>query len=230
MNRPAKRITLYTPKVWGLFVLLLCAACASRGPSDNPIVQGLTWFTYAAGSDIRNRCRAGGTDEYRFIYNGQYDRHLRAYDLAVQPDGSAQLLARSRGARGNLARFGLENPLGPWALEERRTTLDGNTVGQLLAALAGDAAAVPPANGQRLNSYEFYWLVSQCKAGAFSLAAFVHPRVNHRDLAFPSALLAQDTTTVPFREARSFEGGRRDSFQLHINRAGDGLAGPVLAL
>ena len=49
------------------------------------------------------------------------------------------------------------------------------------------------------------------------------------ELAFPEELLALDETGVPFRTAQPFEGGRQDSFQLHINRKGDGLAGPAFA-
>ncbi len=229
MNGPAYRIAIRLPKWWGVVAVLACTACASQGPSGNPIVQGLSWFTYASGADVRDRCTAGSPDTYRFVYNGQYERHLRAYDLSVKPDGSSEILARARGTRGNLARFQLNNPLGPWALEEQRATIDRETTDGLLAALAVDATAVPPAGGQRLNSYEFYWLVSACRQGQFGLAAFVHPRVNHQGLTFPAQLLAVDATSVPFRKARAFEGGRRDSFQLKINRAGDGLAGPVVA-
>ncbi len=210
---------------WPLLGLLLSTACASSGPVDNPTSQRLTWFTYAAGTDIRDRCRAGAPDQYRFIYNGQYERQVRAYDIQVLPEGGAELLARARGGQGNLARFSLNNPLGPWALEERRSELSPNDIAALLAALDRDTAVAPTAAGQRLNSLDFYWLVSQCRGGAFRLDAFVHPRVNHASLSFPSELLALDSTGVPFREARQFEGGRRNSFQLHINQTGNGLVG-----
>ena len=223
--RLARRICL----CWSAIGLFLLAACASSGPVGDPLGQSLTWFAYAAGTDIRDRCRAGTPDAYRFVYNGQYERQIRAYDLQVRSDGGAELLVRARGRQGNLARFGLNNPLAPWALEERRSVLSPADLAALLSAVDRDAAAAPRAAGQRLNSYEFYWLVSRCRRGAFRLDAFLHPRVTLGNLAFPAELLARDQTGVPFRAAQPFEGGRRNSFQLHINRTGDGLAGPIVA-
>ncbi len=223
--RLARRVLVGWPAI-GLFLL---AACASSGPVDNPLGQSLTWFTYAAGTDIRDRCRAAAPDEYRFVYNGQYERQIRAYDLQAQPDGGAELLARARERQGNLARFGLNDPLGPWALEEHRSVLSPADLLSLKTAVDRDSAAAPPAAGQRLNSFDFYWLVSQCRGGVFRLDAFLHPRVAHGDLGFPAELLALDGTDVPFRPAQPFEGGKQDSFQLHINRTGDGLVGPVIA-
>ena len=35
------------------------AACASRGPVDNAVVRSLTWFNYAAGTDIKAACGPG---------------------------------------------------------------------------------------------------------------------------------------------------------------------------
>lgn len=229
MYLPTIRSARRVPVGWSAIGLFLLAACASSGPVGDPLGQSLTWFTYAAGTDIRGRCRAGAPDEYRFVYNGQYERQVRAYDLQTRPGGGAELLARARGRQGNLGRFGLNKPLGPWALEERRSVLSAADLAELVAAVEQDTAVAPSAAGQRLNSYDFYWLVSRCRRGAFRLDAFLHPRVALANLAFPVKLLALDATGVPFRVAQPFEGGKRDSFQLHINRQGDGLAGPVIA-
>ena len=208
---------------WFAVGILVLAGCASVGPVRDPFAQRLTWFTYAAGSDIRDRCEPGSPDEYRFLYNGQYERQVRAYDLQARLDGGADLLVRARRAPGDLNRLRLDDPLGPWALAARRTTMTAAELADLTAALEQDAVAVPAAAGQRLNSYEFYWLVSRCRAGTFRLDAFRHLSVDHGSLTFPNRLLAHDTTGIPFRAARQFEGGRRNSFQLLINRAGDGV-------
>ena len=229
MYLPSIRFARRVRVGWSAISLFLLAACASSGPAGNPLGQSLTWFTYAAGTDIRGRCRTGAPDEYRFVYNGQYEHQIRAYDLQARPDGGAELLARARGRQGDLGRFGLNDPLGPWALEQRRSVLSAADLAALVAALDRDAAVTPPAGGQRLNSYEFYWLVSRCRRGAFRLDAFLHPRMALANLAFPAELLALDGTGVPFRLAQPFEGGKQDSFQLHINRRGDGLAGPLIA-
>ncbi len=216
---------------WPLSGLLLAAlaACATSGPVDNPIAQRLTWFTYAVGADIRSACTATAPAQYRFVYNGQYERQLRAYDLSLGPGSGGELLARARGRRGDLRRFALDDPFGPWALTGSRRQVSAAEIQALTAALERDATAAPAAAGQRLNSYEFYWLVSRCLGGVFDLQAFVDPRVPHAALAFPTVLLRLDDTGVEFRPARRFEGQREDAFQLHINRDGTGLVGSIVA-
>ncbi len=200
------------------------SACTAAGPIDNPIAGNLTYFSYAAGSDLRASC-AAGVDTYRFIYNGRWRSQLRQYDLVVPSAGPAELRAAARGTAGNLANFSLSEPLGPWQLTAESTLVDPSRTAPLLAALAADAAAAPAAPGQRLNSNEFYWLVAACRAGVFTLTPFNDRRIGHDTLIFPEIMLGLDTTGVPFRAARFVEGGGGDTFQLRINAAGNGLVG-----
>src|SRR5512139_345108 len=62
---------------------------------DNPVERKFTWFSYLDAADIRNSCAAGGPDQYRLVYNGQYDNHVRTYEVTSTP--SRQIVARARG-------------------------------------------------------------------------------------------------------------------------------------
>lgn len=208
------------------WLIPLLAACAAAGPIDNPVAGNLTYFSYAAGADLRAACGAtAGLDSYRFIYNGNWRRQIRQYDLSVPAGGPAELRAGARGTAGNLANFSLSDPLGPWRLATATTLVDPSRTAPLLAALAADTAAAPAAPGQRLDSNRFYWLVAACRAGVFTLTPFADARIAHDTLTFPAILLRLDTTGVPFRAARFVEGGGGDTFQLRVNGAGDGLVG-----
>ncbi len=213
-----------------LTLTLALTACASSGPADTPVARSLSWFNYAAGADIKAACGPGTPDRYRWVYNGIYGRQIRAYDLSGLP-GGAELLAQARGISGNLQQLSPSEPLGPWDLTRDTRPLASSDVDQLLAALAQDRRLAPPAAGQRLDSGEFYWLVTACEGGSFSMAAFRDAQTPHRELAFQPLLLGLDQTGVVFKPARKIEGspGGDAEFQLRINRSGDGLVGPIAA-
>ncbi len=210
---------------------MVLAACAASGPVDNAVGRSLSWFSYAAGADIKATCGPNSPDRYRWVYNGIYDRQIRTYDLGTRPDGSAELVARARGVSGNLRQLSPAQPLGPWDLSRDTSSVAAADINQLLAALSQDRDGAPPAAGQRLASSEFYWLVTACESGRFAMAAFRDAKTPHAQLAFPALLLVQDRTGVPFRPARRIEGqqGGDGEFQLHINRTGDGLVGTIVA-
>lgn len=217
---------LFGLKLWLLGCGAVLSACAASGPISNPVASNLTWYSYAAGADLRAACTAAGPDTYRFIYNGIWQRQLRQYDMTVPAAGGpAELRAGARGRSGNVAAFSLNDPFGPWRLTTVATLVDDSRYRPLLAALAADTAASRPAAGQRLNSNEFYWLVAACRDGAFSLAAFNDRRAKHADLTFPEILLRLDTTGVPFNPARRVEGLDQGTFQIRVNQTGDGLVG-----
>jgi len=201
------------------------AACTTfEGAVDNPIERSLTWFSFVAGDDIRAACSQDTEDRYRFVYNGVYERQIRAYELVTTEEG-ALLTARARNRAGNVARFQFQNPLGPWELRRSDATLSADTVSALVAALDRDVAAAPPAAGQRLRSNSFYWTVAVCRSGAFTLHAFEQDRVALGELAFRALLLAEDGTDVAFAEAKRIEGFSENAFEIRINRSGDGIAG-----
>src|SRR5262249_48173552 len=94
---------------------LLLAACTYRGDIDNPIVSGLSWFSYLDGTDIRTACAGGAPDRYRLVYNGRYEEQVRSYDISADGAGGAYLVARARGT-ANVADIPRNKLLAPWRL------------------------------------------------------------------------------------------------------------------
>jgi hypothetical protein len=208
-----------------VFTVFGVAACTTySGPSIDPIEQSLTWFSYVAGEDIRAACRIGGPDRFRFVYNAIFPVQVRGYELTPRP-GGAELMVRARGRSGDLSRFSINNPFGPWQSIQGRAELDNERAAQIVDAYAAAIAASPPSAGQRFMSNEYYWIVASCSSGNFSLKGFLHPRVDTNELEFAKLLLAHDNSGVPFRQAARVEGFTRNVFMVQINRAGDGLVG-----
>lgn len=205
-------------------VLGLAACTTYEGSVDNPVERSFSWFSYVAGDDIRAACRAGSPDRYRFVYNGVYQRQIRAYDLRLNEDGG-ELTSRARDKPGNVANFQFLNPLGPWELRRSVARLTGVDVAEIVDGLQRDVAAAPVSAGQRLRSNKFYWVVAACQSGMFRLHAFEQDRVELGALTFRGPLLAHDKTNVDFAEAKQIEGFSDGSFEIRINKSGDGTVG-----
>ena len=77
----------------GLTLGTISTAWAQRADRnvDQPIVRSLNWFSYVAAEDIRAACRPGGRSRLRLIYNALWEEQVRAYELFLQPDGTAGL-------------------------------------------------------------------------------------------------------------------------------------------
>src|SRR5438105_4793936 len=77
----------------GLTLAMASTASAQRADRnvDQPIVRSLNWFSYVAAEDIRAACRPGGRSRLRLIYNALWEEQVRAYELFLQPDGTAGL-------------------------------------------------------------------------------------------------------------------------------------------
>lgn len=217
----------WTTFLLGVAVLGL-GACTTlttyRGLPANPVERSLTWFSYLAGDDMREACKAGGPDHYRFVYNGIYEAQIRGYELTPTSDG-AELTVRARGPSGLLNRFTIDNPFGPWELIHSRAVLSNAQAATIVDAYSEAVAASPPSAGQQLDSNEYYWIVAGCSAGTFALNVFADPRVDVNALEFPKRLLAHDGSGVPFREAKFVEGFDDAVFTIRVNRAGDNLTG-----
>lgn len=88
---------------------LLAGACTYTGkPADNPVERRFTYMSYLAADDLRAVCTAGTPERYRFVYNAEYSRQVRLYEVEIEPDGrgavlEARILAARRSGRSNLA-------------------------------------------------------------------------------------------------------------------------------
>src|ERR1700752_2998780 len=121
MLRAALKLTLMAYVLGG---------CAYHGPSqtdiDNPAVRRVAWFSYLDGNDIRERCAEGAPDRYRLVYNGQYGKQLRSYEItqASPKPGGAYFTARAMGPT-NLAEVYFDDLLAPWRWQKSEAQLSG---------------------------------------------------------------------------------------------------------
>ncbi len=215
--------TFLHPAFLALAGAVVLGACTGyTGSAANPLERSLKWFSYVGGDDIRDACRAGGRDHFRFVYNAVYEEQIRAYELQGVADG-AQYVARARNEGGDVSKFQLSNPLGPWELERSEARLTNEQAAKIVNALSRDAASAPPSAGRQVGSDEFYWIVAACNAGSFRIWAFEQGPVELSELAFVPELLAYDRTGIPLREFKGFEGFDQNAFYIKINANADGI-------
>ncbi len=217
------------------------SGCAAIGPTDNPVARKLTWFSYLNGDDLRDRCATEGGDRYRVVFNADYNRHVRTYDITTDPadGGSAVVEARVIEAT-NLARLTPMDPLSAARGETGTLRLTGPQFASVLARLKDQGAFEPPATTLRLPSQGVYWLINGCRGGRWFFAVHPYPASPFRDAAFLEPMRALDPKTVPFpalpaaEDAASAAPGHRNradagvSFELTADR--DGLIGPTAPL
>lgn len=210
-----------------LFVVLaFCApalwGCQYAGPdNDNPIARNLTWFSYVGGEDIRKFCTPGASDEYRFVYNGVYEKQVRTYDIRVLPDGrSAAMSAWARG-EGNLAQTRPIFQIGRiWSGDRAKASIPLGGLTELRSALKEDAFRSDRPAVLRLPSNDFYWTAVACVDGRFVANAWLYPSGRFKILKFPAVLAKYDGTGVPFRTARPVD--QRDDDPTHYDRGESG--------
>lgn len=214
LGRPAQARRNKTLTRLGLLLAgALLAGCAyqpsgqlGQGSSiDNPVERKFTWFSYLDGADIRNSCAAGGPDQYRIVYNGQYYKHVRTYEATTA--GKPHLTARARGQSGNLLEMGFnsfDELLGPWNFHRSDSDLSAADWSKLREMLHQAGFAGGPQAGLRLHSQDFYWLIAGCEGGKFFINAWADkPRaIELTRTAFLDFLLKHDQTGVPYLPPR----------------------------
>lgn len=180
------------------------AACTYSGGIDNPIARKLNWFSYVAGDDIKAKCTPTAPTQYRLVYNANWDEQVRAYDFrqSLIKDGGAMLFSQIFGGATNVSSFSLTDPLGParGVSGEVRLTQD-----QFLAishAIDDSGFGQPSPAGLRLESWDFYWVVSACVAGQFHFNAWLYPSARYDGIRFDQLLFAADGTGVAVNPPR----------------------------
>ncbi len=167
-----------------------------------PFVQKTGWFSYLNGDDIRAACVPGARRQYRLVYNGEYDRQVRTYEILADGAGAA-FTARVQGG-GGISLQGLSfsdlGSLGGWTTASAR--LDASDLAALDQALNRNAAFVPPPPGMNLASEEFYWLFVGCRDGEVHFNAWRYGDFRFAALTFPAILLGHDATGVAVNPPR----------------------------
>lgn len=225
-----RRLRLGIALASAVFVLGSCAA--TPGGAADPLRRNLQWYAIAGGVDLRETCAPGTMDRYRFIYNAVWDEQVRVYDLERQGAAAGAAL-RSTVVAGapRLLQAGLSALAGrPGAVVAVRQ-LDAGRVAALTVALAEAGFATrPPADGMRLRSDDFHWLVSACVDGVWRLNAWRRGDPGFAALGFDRLLFAADDTGIPVNPPRAVdpaqrrlargespgERGRGDDFELVI--------------
>lgn len=181
MTKSFNKVLAFT-LVAGLGAALV--ACASQGPTDNPVRRNLTWDRYVGGDDIARACTPGQSGRYRLVYNARQEDQQRTYDITAQPDGGAMLEARVLG-RGYLNKILLTDPLAPWRGEQVLFRLTPAEFTQLKAALTNTGFEGPAPKGLLLRGDTFYWTASACRDGQFHFNAWAWPDEAFKRMAVP---------------------------------------------
>jgi hypothetical protein len=169
---------------------------------DNPVERKFTWFSYLDAADVRNSCAAGGPDQYRIVYNGQYYDHVRTYEVTSIPE--PRILARARGTSGNLLNmsFGsFDELLGPWNFQRSESKLSGGELSQLRDLLHQSGFGEGNQAGLRLHSLDFYWLAAGCEDGNFHFSAWADKpgAISLSRTKFLDFLLKHDRTGIGYK-------------------------------
>lgn len=201
MNRLVKRLMEWTSLgVMGGFALVL-GGCAYDGQGlDDPITRRAVWYSYSGGDDIRQRCGAGGPDQYRLIYNGNWNDQVRIYDLGG-PKGRLVMHEQIlQGLSVDLITINADDLLAPWRGNQADLTLSETEYATVVTSLVQSGLFQPPPVGLRLPSDGYYWTAVGCRNGQFVFNAWLYPSPPFLALSFPDILMDLDRTSVPFGE------------------------------
>lgn len=223
-----------------LGALALLAGCAYHGGGqanvDNPAFRKVAWFSYLDGNDIRESCVPGAVDRYRLVYNGQYDKQIRAYEITgVTPGGSGggYYIARAM-ADPNLVDWTTGDILAPWRWRKSEAPLSGAEVDEFIARLTESGWGQGAPQGKKLHSRDFYWVAAGCRDGQFHFDAWVDAQGDFGEIRFQDFLLARDKTGMAFRKPHKVlpiertEQGRpreRSATIFSLTVSGEGIGG-----
>lgn len=194
------RLSKPTKALFTAALALLVSACASHGPTDNPVVRKFSWFSYLEGGDFRDACAPGAADRYRLVYNGVYTEQVRTYDIGPGNAFEVHVIGPA-----NLRRFyidELSGLLNPWRGETYTSILAGGSVAALVTALEEDGVFGPPAVGLALPSNGFFWTVAACHEGAYRFTGLAWPSPAWDRARFDDAVFNLDPSTIPVNPPR----------------------------
>jgi hypothetical protein len=222
--------------------LLLAAtlgACAYTGSISEPVGRKFQWFSYLAGDDIKARCTAGAPAQYRLVYNANYHEQVRTYDLrrSTLVGEGAMLWTQVFGGDTPISNLTFSDPQGPWRGQGTQTRLSEEQYLRLIRAVEASGFGQPSPAGLRLDSWDFYWVVTACADGRFHMNAWRHPSERFAALSFDTLLFGHDSTHVrvnpPRRVEPALEKAKADReggfyFQLMVGQNGFAGRAPTL--
>ncbi len=187
---------------WTMSLLAFAlGACAYTGAGD-PVSRKFTWFSYLNGDDIRQSCNAGGSDRYRFVYNGINIEQRRTYDLTVGAGPRGHFMTVQVIGPADLSSFSASDLLGPWRGISAEVGLLDSQMAEIVRAMEQDGSFAGSPAGLRLPSIGFYWVVMACRSGRFYFDAYLWPAERFQKAQIPARLLALDPTGVAINPPR----------------------------
>lgn len=213
---------------------VLVAGCAAFGPTDNPVARKLTWFSYLNGDDLRVSCGRGGSDRFRLVFNADYNRHVRTYDITGDLEqGGASVEARVIEAT-DLARLTPQDPLSAARGAVSEIKLTPQQFAVFIAGLRRSGAFEPAPEGLRLPSNGIYWLVNGCRGGQWFFTAYPYPSGRFTDARLSDLVGGTDRTGIPFPPLpapadapRRLPDRADDGVFFELQVADSGLVGPT---
>jgi len=212
--------------------LFAAAPASAQRPDRNvekPIVRSFHWFDFVAADDIRAACVRGGRNRLRLIYNALWEEQVRAYDIFLQPDGTAGMNIGVLEGQGNvttgITNMLISNPSDifvPWSMKGGQRLLSADETRELIGLLEQSHAFGPPRDGMRLPDNDFWWTVASCRNGVWGFQAYHYPTDGFANVKFSARLFSWDRVPVPVNPPRKLEPAelRRDmNAPIHRARA-----------
>ena len=183
-----------------LTAALVLAGCTYSGEPQDPVSRRISYFSFLAADDIRAACDSGASERYRLVYNADYSRQVRIYEIAIDPtSGEGRLVTRVLGGeRLGPFQFNFQS----WLLEQAsaRTLLRPRDVQLVRDTLADAGFMERPPHRVALWSDDFYWLASGCAAGRFHQNGYAYPSERYERLGFARVLATYDGSGIAFAE------------------------------
>jgi hypothetical protein len=207
------KMTRVMAAVVGLIFGLVPAAWAQRADRgvDQPVARSLNWFSYVAADDIRAGCRSGARSRLRLIYNALWEEQVRAYEVFLQPDGTAGLNIGVLVDQGpativsGITISTLGDITGPWRMRRGQRLLTAAQTADLMGLLRASAAFGPPRDGLRLPDNDFWWTVASCRDGVWGFQAYHYPTDHFANVKFAEKLFSFDNVSVAVNRPRALE-------------------------
>ncbi len=165
--------------------LAALAGCAGMAQPDATAARRTTWISYLNGDDLRASCDKGRADRYRLVFNADYNKHVRTYDVVGDSErGGAVVEARVLEA-SDLARLDPDESLTADRGAVERVQLTPRQFALFVLRLYQNGAFEPGhGGGMRPPSDGVYWLINGCRAGTWFFNAYPYPSDRFQDIRF----------------------------------------------
>jgi len=212
----------------------LVSACASQGPTDNPLARKLSWFSYMEGGDIRAACGPTAPNQYRLVYNGVYTEQVRTYDFGA--DNRLNVGVTGAADVSQFSTSSLSGLLNPWRAKTAIRNLSQAEAAKIAMALERDGAFGAPAVGTELSSKGFFWTVAACHQGSYHFTALAWPSPAWENATFDDVVFDLDPSpiavnpprkTITTRDTKRGDTGHVIENEFHTKVGENGLYGVI---